>query len=248
MVATRPGARVYVGCAGWSYDDWQGVFYPTRKPRGFDRLEYVSRFFDAVEINSTFYRMPRGNVCDSWRCRTPGDFCFAVKLNRLITHRKRLIDPAELLGAFCESVDLLGDKLGVILVQLPPRWKAAAGRLEDFLAMCRRGCRWAVEFRDSSWLCEEVFASLRRHNAALVVHDLIADHPRDVTADFVYLRFHGAGQKYGGCYSPQALSAAARRICGLLDDGLDVYAYFNNDAHGHAVRTARDLQRYVLGP
>jgi uncharacterized protein YecE (DUF72 family) len=135
--------------------------------------------------------------------------------------------------------------MGVILVQLPPRWKADPGRLEAFLDAAPRRHRWAVEFRDPSWLCREVYDVLRAHNAALCIHDMIEDHPRQVTADWVYLRFHGTD--YSGDYSPQALSGSARRIRRHLDEGRDVLAYFNNDIGGHAIHNAKDLRRFVEG-
>ena len=119
-------------------------------------------------------------------------------------------------------------------------------RLARFLNAGPRRHRWAVEFRDRRWLCDEIFDILRAHGAALCVHDMIPDHPRLVTTRWVYLRFHG--NRYGGSYSPQYLTARANEIQIYLADGLDVYAYFNNDAEGYAVQNAADLRRYVSGP
>ena len=121
-----------------------------------------------------------------------------------------------------------------------------AGRLAAFLDAAPARRRWAVEFRHPTWLCEEVYAVLRGHNAALCIHDLLPDHPRVVTADWVYLRFHGAGPQ--GSYSPQALTAVAGRVRRHVAAGRDVYVYFNNDQHGFAVRNALALRRYVDGP
>jgi len=128
-------------------------------------------------------------------------------------------------------------------VQLPPRWSPDVARLDAFLAAAPTDVRWAVEFRDPRWLCDAVYDVLRAHGAALCIHDGIPDHPRVVTADWVYLRFHGNG--YRGSYSPQALTATAGRIARHLARRRDVYAYFNNDVGGHAVRNAADLRRYV---
>ncbi|MCK4601191.1 MAG: DUF72 domain-containing protein [Phycisphaerae bacterium] len=236
--------KAHIGTSGFSYGHWKGVFYGDDVPQR-QWLEYYAEHFDTVELNNTFYSMPREKTCRSWRQRTPEGFCFAVKLNRLITHRKRLADCGELLGAYLKAVDHLGEKLGPVLVQLPPRFGADPSRLDVFLEICPTDHRWAVEFRDPSWLCEEVYAVLRARNAALVVHDLIKDHPREVTADFMYLRFHGPSRRYAGCYTRQALAAAAKRIREHLAAGLDVCAYFNNDIAGHAVRNAADLKRYV---
>ena len=236
-------AGLYVGTSGFTYDHWREVFYPPQVPKR-QWLEYYAERFETVEINASYYHMPRHSVCDSWRRRTPEAFCFVMKLNRWITHRKRLADCADPLASFLGAVDRLGPKLGPILVQLPPRFSADAARLEAFLEICPRRYRWAVEFRDPSWLCPEVYAVLRAHDAALVVHDLIPDHPRQVTAGWVYLRFHGPGERrYAGCYPPQTLRAAARRVREHLRAGLDVYAYFNNDVGGHAVQNAQQLKR-----
>ncbi len=236
--------KVKVGTSGFTYGHWNKVFYPADVPQS-RRLEYYSEHFDTVELNSSFYHMPRENVCISWRRRTPRGFCFVMKLNRLITHRKRLLDCGDLLDSFLAAVDNLGGKLGPILVQLPPRLRADAARLEDFLMLCPSDYRWAVEFRNEDWLCDEIYHVLRRHNAALVVHDLIKDHPRVVTADWIYLRYHGPGERYASRYPWQRMKAEADKIKKDLCAGRDVYAYFNNDMHTYAIKNALQLKKYV---
>jgi uncharacterized protein YecE (DUF72 family) len=231
-----------IGTSGFSYDHWRGVFYPDGVAQR-QWLEHYAKHFDTVELNSTFYSMPRSTTCRTWRARTPKGFCFAVKLNRWITHRKRLIDCGEPLGAYLEAVGELKGKLGPVLIQLPPGLAADTRRLDEFLDICPKRRRWAVEFRNAAWLCPDVYAVLRRHNAALCIHDLLQDHPMETTADWVYLRYHGAGTRYGGCYSRQRLSAEAERIRHWLQRGYDVFAYFNNDAHGYAVQNAAELKR-----
>jgi len=234
-------ARHHIGTSGFTYDHWQGVFYPPEvKKRAW--LEYYAGQFDTVEINASFYHMPRANVCRSWASRTPEGFVFVMKLNRWITHRKKLTDCGEELAAFLAAVGELGGKLGPILVQLPPGLHADAPRLAAFLDACPRERRWAVEFRHASWLCDDTFAVLREHDAALVVHDLIRDHPHVATAGWAYLRFHGPGKRYSGCYTDGMLAAAAEEIRGHLAAGRDAYAYFNNDVGGHAVANARTLK------
>jgi len=156
---------------------------------------------------------------------------------------KRLREPSATIDVFLEAAERLGARLGPILVQLPPRWGVDTARLRGFLDAAPARHRWAFEFRDRSWLCDEVYALLAEHGAALVIHDLLDRHPRVVTADWVYLRYHGVDYAHG--YSPQALVAQARRIRCWLKDGLDVYAYFNNDVGGHAVVNAMDLRRYL---
>ncbi|MBS3735129.1 MAG: DUF72 domain-containing protein [Phycisphaerae bacterium] len=242
MTTKREG--LHVGTSGWQYRHWKGVFYPEDIAKKQWFAHYAGTF-DTVEINNTFYNLPKAETFDQWRARTPAGFTFTLKFSRYGSHLKRLKDPAGSIGTFLDRAERLGEALGPILVQLPPNFKPNADRLAAFLDAAPQRHRWAVEFRNSEWLCETIYDVLGDHNAALVIHDLIDDHPRVVTADWVYLRFHGAGD--GGNYTHQALSAAARRIKKHLAAGRRVYAYFNNDAHGHAVANAQDLRRYVLG-
>jgi uncharacterized protein YecE (DUF72 family) len=241
-IMARRNAQLRVGTSGWQYDHWKGIFYPEdlRKSGWFG---HYAGHFDTVEVNNTFYHLPKAQTFDAWREQAPKGFRYALKFSRYGSHLKKLKDPQASVQAFLERAERLGELLGPILVQLPPNWEADAGRLRAFLDAAPKRHRWAVEFREASWLCEAVFDLLRRHQAALCVHDIIPDHPRVTTADWVYLRFHGPGP--WGSYTHQALSAAAGRIRAHLADGRDVYAYFNNDAHGHAVRNALDLRRYA---
>jgi len=236
--------NLFLGTSGYQYDHWRGVLYP----EGLARKDWFGRYaevFDTVEINNTFYNLPTEDTFRRWRDRAPAGFTYALKFSRYATHMKKLKDPEGPLAAFLERAEILGPRLGPILVQLPPRWGADPARLDGFLAAAPRDLRWAVELRDRDWLRAAVYDVLRDHGAALVIHDKLADHPVHVTADFVYLRYHG--EDYASGYSPQALSGQARRVRGFLDDGLDVYAYFNNDVGGHAVPNAQDLRRFVAG-
>jgi len=238
------GGNIHIGTSGWHYRHWVGPFYPPgTQPEEF--LSCYAERFGSVEINNTFYRLPDARVFDAWRQQAPPGFRYALKYSRYATHMKRLRDPAEALGLFLERAERLKGFLGPILVQLPPHWGADPERLDGFLRATPRRQRFAVEVRDPAWLCEPVYAVLRRHRAALVLHDRIDDHPIELTSDWTYLRFHG--RDYGGGYSPQALSAQARRIRRWLGEGHDVYAYFNNDVGGHAPHDAADLRRYVEG-
>jgi uncharacterized protein YecE (DUF72 family) len=237
--------QLRIGTSGWQYRHWLEVFYPRRLPQR-QWLEFYAGRFDTVEVNNTFYHLPTEATFDSWRRRAPAGFCYALKYSRYGTHLKRLADPGRHIGAFLERARRLGEFLGPILVQLPPRWRVNADRLARFLDAAPADLRWAVEFRDESWLREDVFGILRNHNAALCLHDLIPDHPLGVTADWVYLRYHGAGQRYGGCYSARRLSGDAGRIRAWLEAGRDVFAYFNNDAGGYAPRNAAELRRFCL--
>ncbi len=242
--AGRADGRVRIGTSGWHYAHWRGLFYPPGLPSR-EWLAFYAAHFDAVELNNTFYQLPPAERFDAWRSQVPPDFVFAVKLSRFVTHRKRLLEAREPLRSFARRVRRLGPHLGPVLVQLPPRFRVDPERLRRFLGAAPRSLRLAVEFRDPSWLSEEVFRVLRGHGAALCVHDLLPDHPFEVTADTVYLRFHGTAGAYGGGYSPQRLAAVARRLAGEVRAGREVHAYFNNDVGGFAVRDAAALRRFL---
>lgn len=231
-----------VGTSGYQYDHWKGLFYPG-EIRKRDWFQYYAKHFDTVEINNTFYRLPETEIFKAWRAQAPRGFAYALKFSRYGSHIKRLKDPHGAIGTFVERASHLGKLLGAILVQLPPNWGLNIERLESFLEAAPTNYRWAMEFRNPSWLCSEVYELLRGRNWALCIHDMIENHPREITADWVYLRFHGG--HYDSKYPKEALRAEARRVKGYLAKGLDVFVYFNNDAHGHAVSNAMDLRRYA---
>lgn len=233
--------EIRIGTSGFSYAHWRGVYYPEHLAEK-RWLAFYAEEFDTVELNATFYRLPTEAAVSGWAQRVPESFLFAVKLSRFITHLKRLYQVDDALAVFLERLQPLGTRLGPILVQLPPGMKLDLARLEDFLARCPSTRRWAVEFRHPSWLVEATFALLSRYNVALCIHDLLPDHPRPVTAPFVYLRFHGTDQRYGGNYPDNLLHDWADRLRGWHADALDVFAYFNNDIQGFAVQNARTLR------
>ena len=237
---SRGGFRI--GTSGYQYDHWKGELYPPELPKS-KWLPFYAERYDTVEINSSFYGLPSASTVDAWRDSVPERFCFALKFSRYGSHLKHLKDPGDSIARFLEVGERLGDRLGPILVQLPPRWSPDPERLAGFLDAAPRTHRWAIEFRNPDWLREPIYRILADHGAALCVHDMIEDHPRRLTADWVYLRFHGVGYARG--YSHQRLTAEAQRIAGYLDRGLDVYAYFNNDLGGCAVHDAARLRRFV---
>jgi uncharacterized protein YecE (DUF72 family) len=232
-----------VGTSGFHYNHWRGIFYPRDLAQSAWFGHYAQRF-DTVEINNTFYHLPSAEAFNAWKRQAPPGFLYVLKFNRYGSHWMRLKKPRETIGNFLDVAKRLGTLLGPILVQLPPQWRVDAQRLDDFLAAAPRARRWTVEFRNPTWLCAEVYRILERHNAALCIHDMIRDHPRILTADWTYLRYHG--ERYGGTYSRQKLTAEARWIGRQLAAGRDVFAYFNNDAQGFAVQNAADLKRHVL--
>jgi uncharacterized protein YecE (DUF72 family) len=233
-----------IGTSGWQYDHWRGLFYPAELPKRSWFAHYAERF-DTVEVNNTFYRLPSADTFQAWHDQAPSGFLYAVKYSRFGTHMKKLKDPENHVTRFLERSAPLRPRLGPILVQLPPNWPVDVGRLDAFLAMTPKTLRWAVEFRNPSWLCDDVYACLSKAGAALCIHDMLPDHPREVTADWVYLRYHG-GQT--GNYGSDHLAAEAESIRAHLAGGRDVYAYFNNDLGGHALRNAEELRRSAAAP
>jgi uncharacterized protein YecE (DUF72 family) len=234
---------IRIGCSGWSYEHWRGVFYPQRGSSA-RWLELYAHEFDTVEINATFYRLPAVKTVEGWAKRTPDEFLFAVKASRYLTHVKRLREIVEGVKRMDACVEPLRDasKLGPMLWQLPPRFKRADDLLQSALEALTPGCH-AFEFRDQSWFADDVYELLRAHDAALVVAERApaAPSPWVDTAGWSYLRFH-AGRARDGNYGARALRAWATRIKSQPED---VFAYFNNDWQGFAIANARTLRGLV---
>jgi uncharacterized protein YecE (DUF72 family) len=239
-------ATAWIGTSGFRYRHWRGAFYPRDLPSR-EWLSYYASRFPTVELNTTFYGLPRRDTVRGWRDAVPDDFRFAVKLSRYGTHLKHLRDPDPWLDRFFDALEPLSGRIGVVLAQLPPHWRPEPDRLEGFLEAFPRQQRLAVEFRDRGWLQKPVYELLRRYGAALCIHDLLPHHPRVVTSDHVYLRFHGPhpGRPYAGAYGPQTLTGITRRIQRHLTDGRDVWAYFDNDAAANAPRDGLRLTRQI---
>ncbi len=236
-----------IGTSGWHYPHWRGAFYPKDLPER-DRLAYYAGIFDTVEINNSFYRLPSEETLRDWAERTPPGFVFACKANRYITHMKKLKDQDQILASFLGRIAVLGDKLGPVLFQLPPRWRPNARRLEAFLEALPGDRRFTFEFRDPRWNEPEFLRLLERHGAALCCFDLGGTHsPFRVTADFAYIRLHGPGAPYRGSYDDACLAAWAQRIATWQADGLDVYCYFDNDERAYAPANARSLLAMLSG-
>jgi uncharacterized protein YecE (DUF72 family) len=237
---------LHIGTSGWHYKHWLGRFYPDKLPAK-EMFAFYARHFDTVEINNSFYHLPLPSTFDSWRDNSPKHFLFAVKGSRFITHMKKLKEPESSSVKFFNGVERLGEKLGPILFQLPPRWQVNVERLSHFLDVLPKHRRYVFEFRDESWLVKEVYDVLRKHNAAFCIHNLVGRQtPFEITADFTYVRFHGPGAaKYRGSYSTNALQNWADRIGNWRADLSAVYVYFNNDVGGAAIENAKTLKQMV---
>jgi len=239
-------AEVRIGTSGWHYRHWVGTFYPAGMPAA-RMFMYYQRFFDTVELNNSFYRLPTPEAFRAWRDAAPEDFRFAVKGSRFLTHNKKLKEPEQALANLLPRAELLGEKLGPILFQLPPKWKVNVQRLGEFLATLPRDHRYAFEFRESSWNTQAVYDTLHRFNAAYCIHELAGFHtPVIVTADFAYVRLHGPGGKYQGCYADETLCQWADRIAQWSRELKAVYVYFDNDDSGYAPRNALELKERVM--
>jgi len=266
--------KLYIGTSGWVYSHWQGIFYPEDLPSK-DKLKYFSQHFNTAEINYSFYHLPRPTTYQNWYNQTPEDFLFAVKASRFITHIKRLkgVHPVksakggakqfngvkEAWKQFLENALSLKEKLGPILFQFPPSFRAneiEIKRLEDFLKLInvtRKGnvtLRFAFEFRDKSWCDKKIYNLLKKYNVAWVIADSPScpilrpgsgQEAEVVTADFVYIRMHGSKVLFSSKYTKKELSSLAQKIKKWLKQGLDVYCYFNNDFHGYAIENAKEF-------
>ncbi len=239
-------AYLRIGCSGFLYDHWKGAFYPEDVARN-QWLAYYCKHFSTVELNVTFYGLPERETFAKWHMATPGDFRFALKGSRFITHVKKLKDCAEPLEAFFSRAALLKDKLEVILWQLPPAFSLDIERLSEFLQLLGLyRIRSAFEFRNKTWISKKIFSILERENAAICM----ADHPdflMDIpaTADFLYIRRHGTGGNHAAAYGTDLLKKDAKIIKAHLKKKTDVYVYFNNDAMGHAPQNALELVRLL---
>ncbi|MGH7166843.1 MAG: DUF72 domain-containing protein [Nitrospiraceae bacterium] len=243
-------ATILVGTSGWSYAGWRGSFYPKTLPSR-RHLEFYAKEFPTTEVNYSFYHLPRPATYESWAAQVPEPFVFALKASRLITHVKRLANAEEPWRVFVSNAEPLGTHLGPILLQFPPSFQRDTDRLAAFLAIAGREpprpLRLVCEFRHESWFTKPVYRLMERHQVALCIADSPRYPRRDVlTADFTYLRFHGREKLFASCYTKPQLVEEARAITRYARQGLEVYAYFNNDAQGYAVQNAR-LLRELLG-
>jgi uncharacterized protein YecE (DUF72 family) len=229
---------IFVGTSGWQYADWRRRFYPDGLAQR-RWLPYFSERFPCVEVNNTFYMLPKEETFVRWRRESAPGFVFAVKASRFITHIRRLRDAEDSVGGFWSHARRLGSKLGPVLFQLPPNLKAEPERLEAFLRLLPRSMRAAFEFRHKSWATDQVNSLLDEAGAALVLADRPgARVPLEITGGWTYLRFH-QGSRTGPGYSRSKLRRYADRLVAL--DAREVWVFFNNDPGGAAVRDAVTL-------
>ena len=248
-------SKLYIGTSGWVYSHWKGIFYPEDLPSA-ERLKYFSKHFKTTEINYSFYHLPRPATYQKWYLQTPEDFLFAVKASKFITHIKRLKRVKRAWKQFLENALNLKEKLGPVLFQFPPSFKADSEnikRLKDFLQTTAHyklqttnfKLRCAFEFRHKSWCEEKIYKILKKHNVAWVIADS-SRYPKAeiITADFVYIRMHGPAALFSSKYSKEQLKTLAQKIK-KWQKTCDIFVYFNNDFHGFAIENAKELLSFL---
>jgi uncharacterized protein YecE (DUF72 family) len=233
-------ALIYIGTSGWSYKEWANDFYHGVKPK--EQFEFYTTQFSTVELNASFYRLPALKTIKDWHKKAPADFIFAVKGSRLITHIKRLNDLDGLVTNFIRRIQPLKEKLGPLLWQLPPNFKPDLPRLEQFLKKLPTKLSHAIEFRHPDWMRDETFDLLRKYGAAFVsVSSMRMPQNFSVTANFIYLRFHGLSGGPRHDYTRAELEPWAKHLREQTASGRNAFAYFNNDLNVRAPKNAEML-------
>ncbi len=234
---------VRIGTSGWNYKHWKNIFYPEGTPQR-KWLEYYSKKMDTVEVNATFYRLPSKSTFEGWKNRTPEGFVWSVKAPREITHRRRLKDVEKPLKEFLERADVLGNKLGPVLFQLPPGLKLDMPLAVDFFEQIKSIRFPVIEARNKSWFNDNLFDMLKSYSIALCISHSSGRFPfmESITSDFIYIRLHGPGKLYASSYSDDELNMWARKI---IKWNKPTFVYFNNDFNGYAIENATELKRLI---
>lgn len=236
--------ELFIGCSGWNYRTWKGLFYPEDIAQK-NWLQFYGGIFNSVEVNNTFYRLPRAATLQNWKKTVPDNFCFTLKGSRFITHTKKLTDTAESVNKFEDIAVNLEGKLGCVLWQLPPSLHRDDQRLIGFCKTLNKHHENVIEFRHESWFREEVYDILRKFGVVFCSLSSPA-FPEELitTTKTAYIRFHGKGKKwYDYSYSEGELNEWKERI--LASEAEKMYIYFNNDIGAEAPKNARQLSRLL---
>ena len=232
--------RVLAGTSGFSYKEWKGSFYPEDLPAE-DMLAYYSARLPAVEINNTFYRMPKPSMLEGWAAQVPAEFRFILKASQRITHRKRLKEAGDEVAYFFQTAATLGERMGPTLFQLPPNLKKDLPRLESFLTVLPEGARAAFEFRHGSWFEEDVFSVLRTHGSALcIAEDEELATPLVATAPWGYLRLRRQD------YDDAAVAGWAEKV--RAQPWAEAYVFFKHEDAGSGPKLAAEFLRRIATP
>lgn len=235
--------KYHIGTSGWQYGHWKNVFYPEDLKYA-DWLSYYTKYFSTVEINVTFYRDVRASTFQKWYELTPQEFLFSVKLSRQITHFRKLRVEKSMIDGFTEKYKTLKDKLGVVLIQLPPSLKFDYSLVSEFISNLDKSIKYTVEIRNKTFLNDDFFEILKANNIAFCISDSAARYPyyETVTADFVYIRLHGSVRLYASEYTEEELKLWAQKI---KNWDKPTYVYFDNDFKGYAVKNALKLKELL---
>jgi uncharacterized protein YecE (DUF72 family) len=236
---------VRIGCSGWIYRHWRGLFYPEKLAQRLWFAHYAATF-GTVELNTSFYHLPKADTFTKWRGQAPQSFRYAVKASRFITHMKKLKDCDEPVETLLVRARNLGPALGPILYQLPPSLHLDLDRLDAFISILPSDLTHVFEFRHMSWMSEELLELLDRRRVSFCAHDMprLAT-PRWTAGPAAYVRFHGGTGKYVGRYADETLLGWTDWIVKQAQGGRDVWCYFNNDIGGHAIDDALTLRAMV---
>lgn len=235
--------KYQIGCSGWLYNDWKGLFYPEDLDKA-KWLEYYSSQFNSVEINNTFYKFPKKELFQDWYNKVPKDFTFTLKGSRVVTHLKKLNDPGNQVKNFFEQAEVLKDKIGAILWQLPGNIHKKSNRLENFCKILSSDFKNAIEFRHESWFDDEIVEILNKYKVAFCV--ISAPQLPETfykTANFIYLRFHGKKDWYKHNYSKEELKSWKKKL--EENKTYNAFLYFNNDYKANAPKNAKELSYLV---
>ena len=245
LVSATMAAQVRIGCSGWQYKHWRERFYPKGLPQT-RWFGFYAEHFDTVEINNSFYMLPKPATFEKWRDQAPEGFCYAVKANRYLTQAKKLKECEEPIERMMSATRHLGDRLGPMLYQLPPRLALNLERLESFLQLVPKDVTNVFEFRHKSWYVPETWELLDRYGASFCVHDMPGSaSERIAVGRAAYVRFHGGEGKYWGRYSDEGLLSWTDWIVEQSRSGRPVWCYFNNDIDAHAIHDAQTLKSMV---
>lgn len=240
---------IYIGLSGWSYREWKNIFYPPAlKP--VDYLAFYAQFFRAAEINTSFYHIPKKETVTGWKNKVNPGFHFCPKLNKRLTHIKRLHEPEESLEKFFDSFTPLKDLLGPVLMQLPPSLKFDAIRVKHLFEVLSKDYKdydFALEVRHETWLCDESIELLKEYNIALVTSQSGVNFPYTevLTSKHAYIRFHGPKELYASAYTNKMLKDFAKKFIKWRNEGHTVWVFFNNTMLGDALENAKQLHAYI---
>jgi uncharacterized protein YecE (DUF72 family) len=237
--------KIYIGTSGWNYKSWKGKFYPSNICQK-DWLDYYSKRYDSVEINNTFYRLPKKHTFKNWADSTPENFIFSIKASRYITHLKKFKECGDAINKLIEHASQLKEKLGIFLFQMPASQIKDTDKLESFIKQLPDKYKYAFEFRHDSWFDDKVFGILDKNNCGVVINSSPSFPFYDIaTGGICYIRMHGSTKLYSSKYSDKELIKFASIIIKYHDKGFYSFIYFNNDICGYAVENARAMQKLI---